>query len=96
VCVAQWWDRSRADFLQPSTVATRDASVAMIRVALTDKYADMAGPGKTVLADGGKLLASGHKAAGSFGGGLLGGSAKNTTAQVSGIVRGPFRHWEVE
>ncbi|MFH8562467.1 hypothetical protein [Streptomyces sp. NPDC017988] len=56
----------------------------------------MAGLDKTVLADGGKLLASGRKAAGSIGGGLLGASAKNTTAQVSGVVRGPFRHWEVE
>ncbi|WP_418960564.1 oxygenase MpaB family protein [Streptomyces tritici] len=87
------------DFLQPSTPATHDAFVAMIRVALTDKYADMAGLDKTPLAEGGKLIASGHKAVSGIGGGLLGENAKeaagvNPYDRILGIASKAFNDVE--
>lgn len=62
-------------FLPPGM---HDAYIAMVRVALTDKYADMAGLPKNLLDEAGKPLAAGHKLASGFGGGLLGGGAKKT------------------
>ncbi|MDI3388108.1 oxygenase MpaB family protein [Streptomyces sp. B-S-A8] len=60
-------------FLPPGI---HDAFVAMIRVALTDRYADMAGLPHTVLAEAGKPLAAAHGAFSSTVGGLFGGTAK--------------------
>ncbi|MFE0687667.1 oxygenase MpaB family protein [Streptomyces xiamenensis] len=55
-----------------------DAFVAMVRVALTDTYADMAGLAKNLLDEAGKPLAAGHKIASGLGGGLFGGAAEKT------------------
>lgn len=63
------------EFLPPGM---SDAFLAMVRVALTDKYADMAGLPKSVLAEAGKPLAAGNDLVSGFGGGLLGGAAKKT------------------
>ncbi|MEU9237573.1 oxygenase MpaB family protein [Streptomyces subrutilus] len=62
-------------FLPPGM---HDAYIAMVRVALTDKYADMAGLPKNLLDETGKPLAAGHKLVSGVGGGLLGGGAKKT------------------
>ncbi|MFG2225087.1 oxygenase MpaB family protein [Streptomyces sp. NPDC048644] len=62
-------------FLPPGA---SDAFLAMIRVALTDKYADMAGLPKSLLAEAGKPLAAGHGVVSSLGGGLFGGAAEKT------------------
>jgi hypothetical protein len=56
-----------------------DAFIAVIRVGLTDKYADMAGVPRSPLDLAGKPLAEGHKVISGLGGGLLGGSAKKAT-----------------
>ncbi|MFF8605745.1 oxygenase MpaB family protein [Streptomyces sp. NPDC015346] len=58
--------------------AVSDAFIAVIRVGLGDKYADMAGVPKSPLDLAGKPLAEGHKVVSGIGGGLLGGSAKKT------------------
>ncbi|MEU3776893.1 oxygenase MpaB family protein [Streptomyces sp. NPDC032472] len=78
---------------------SHDAFIAMVRTALTDKYADMAGLDHTLLAEGGKALAAGHKAVSSLGGGLLGGSAKNVTGvnpykEILGVASTAFREME--
>ncbi len=62
-------------FLPPGA---HDAYVAMVRVALTDKYADMAGIPHTVLAEAGKPIAAGHGIVSGVGGGLMGGTAEKT------------------
>ncbi|MEU1801551.1 hypothetical protein [Streptomyces sp. NPDC019937] len=79
-------------FLPPGA---HDAYVAMVRVALTDKYADMAGIPHTVLADAGKHLAAGHSVVSGLGGGLLGGAAEkavgvNPYADILGIASKAF------
>ncbi|MFI0914821.1 oxygenase MpaB family protein [Streptomyces abikoensis] len=56
-----------------------DAFVAMIRHALTDKYADMAGLPKSALDLAAQPLATGHGLVSGIGGGLLGGSAEKVT-----------------
>ncbi|MEV3988511.1 oxygenase MpaB family protein [Streptomyces sp. NPDC049837] len=55
-----------------------DAYIAVTRVGLTDKYADMAGVPKNPLDIAGKPLAEGHKLVSGIGSGLLGGGAKQT------------------
>ncbi|MFD8981924.1 oxygenase MpaB family protein [Streptomyces sp. NPDC059564] len=55
-----------------------DAFIAMVRHALTDKYADMAGLPKSVLGAIADPLAAGHGLVSGVGGGLLGGAAKKT------------------
>ncbi|MFF4368196.1 oxygenase MpaB family protein [Streptomyces sp. NPDC001594] len=55
-----------------------DAFIAMVRHALTDKYADMAGLPKSVLGTAAQPLAAGNKLVSGVGGGLLGGAAKDT------------------
>ncbi len=56
-----------------------DAFVAMVRHALTDKYADMAGLPKSALDLAAQPLAAGHGLVSGIGGGLLGGSAEKAT-----------------
>ncbi|MCC3778965.1 DUF2236 domain-containing protein [Streptomyces sp. UNOB3_S3] len=56
-----------------------DAFIAMVRHALTDKYADMAGLPKSVLDLAAQPLAAGHGLASGIGGGLLGGGAEKVT-----------------
>lgn len=56
-----------------------DAFIAMVRHALTDKYADMAGLPKSVLGAVADPLAAGHGLVSGVGGGLLGGAAKKAT-----------------
>ncbi|WP_308120313.1 oxygenase MpaB family protein [Streptomyces bambusae] len=56
-----------------------DAFFAMVRHALSDKYADMAGLPKSVLDAGAGLAAAGSGLVGGVGGGLLGGGAKKVT-----------------
>ncbi|MFG2292350.1 oxygenase MpaB family protein [Streptomyces sp. NPDC048603] len=56
-----------------------DAFVAMVRHALSDKYADMAGLPKSVLDIAAGPLSAGHGVASGLGGGLLGGTAKKAT-----------------
>jgi len=63
------------DLLKPGT---SDAYIALTRVALTDEYADMAGVPKSPLDLAGKPLAAGHGLLSGVGGGLIGGSAKQT------------------
>ncbi|MFI5756668.1 oxygenase MpaB family protein [Streptomyces sp. NPDC051569] len=53
-----------------------DAFFAMVRHALTDKYADMAGLPRSVLGPAAEPLAAGHGLVSGIGGGLLGGGAK--------------------
>lgn len=79
-------------FLPPGA---HDAYVAMVRVALTDKYADMAGLPRTVLAEAGKPLAAGHEVVSGLGGGLLGGTAEkavgvNPYKEILGIASKAF------
>ncbi|MFD7903901.1 oxygenase MpaB family protein [Kitasatospora sp. NPDC059747] len=64
------------DFLKPGM---SDAYLALSRVALTDKYADMAGLDRTPLSEAGKVAAAGHGIVSGIGGGLLGGAAKQVT-----------------
>ncbi|MEU2655976.1 oxygenase MpaB family protein [Streptomyces sp. NPDC007325] len=56
-----------------------DAFIAMIRHALSDKYADMAGLPKSVLDAAAKPISAGHDLVSGIGGGLLGGGAKKAT-----------------
>ncbi|MEU9719695.1 oxygenase MpaB family protein [Streptomyces sp. NPDC047976] len=58
---------------------THDAFIAMVRHALSDKYADMAGLPKSVLGAAAGPLAAGHGVVSGIGGGLLGGGAKKAT-----------------
>ncbi|MGW0392990.1 oxygenase MpaB family protein [Streptomyces sp. NPDC003042] len=72
-----------------------DAFVAMVRTALTDKYADMAGLKRSVLDVAGKPLAAGHGLISGTGGGLLGGAAKKTVGvnpykEVLGVASKAF------
>ncbi|WP_327232603.1 DUF2236 domain-containing protein [Streptomyces sp. NBC_01317] len=68
-----------------------DAFFAMVRHALTDKYADMAGLPRSVLGVAAGPLAAGHGLVSTVGGGLLGGGAKkavgvNPYKEVLGIA----------
>ncbi|MYV56141.1 DUF2236 domain-containing protein [Streptomyces sp. SID3212] len=68
-----------------------DAFFAMVRHALTDKYADMAGLPRSVLGVAAEPLATGHGLVSTVGGGLLGGGAKkavgvNPYKEVLGIA----------
>ncbi|MFJ4780039.1 oxygenase MpaB family protein [Streptomyces sp. NPDC088762] len=63
------------DLLKPGV---SDAYIAVTRVGLTDKYADMAGVPRSPIDFAAKPLAEGHKAVSGLGSGLLGGAAKNT------------------
>ncbi|MFJ9432526.1 oxygenase MpaB family protein [Streptomyces sp. NPDC101490] len=56
-----------------------DAFVSMVRHALTDKYADMAGLPRSVLDAAAKPLAAGNDVISGIGGGLLGGGVKKAT-----------------
>ncbi|MFH8466700.1 oxygenase MpaB family protein [Streptomyces sp. NPDC017991] len=76
-----------------------NAFVAMIRTALTDKYADMAGLPQGVLDAAAKPLAAGHGLVSKAGGGLLGGAAEKTTGvnpykEVLGVASSAFREME--
>ncbi|MFF9351873.1 oxygenase MpaB family protein [Streptomyces sp. NPDC014734] len=80
------------DFLKPGF---SDAFLAMVRVALTDKYADMAGLPGGVLAEAGKPLAAAHGVASGLGGGLLGGGVEqavgvNPYKEVLGVASKAF------
>ncbi|MDQ0771848.1 hypothetical protein QF026_000314 [Streptomyces aurantiacus] len=63
------------DLLPPGV---SDAYIAVTRVGLGDKYADMAGVPKNPLDLAAKPLAEGHKVVSSIGGGLFGGAAEKT------------------
>ncbi|GHA70878.1 hypothetical protein GCM10010372_82450 [Streptomyces tauricus] len=63
------------DLLKPGT---SDAYLALTRVALTDKYADMAGLPRSPLDLAGQPLAAGHGLVSNTAGGLFGGAAKKT------------------
>ncbi|MEW1720216.1 oxygenase MpaB family protein [Streptomyces sp. NPDC093109] len=83
-------------FLPPGI---HDAYVAMVRTALTDKYADMAGLKRSVLDAAGKPLAAGHGLFSGAAGGLLGGAAKNVVGvnpykEVLGIASKAFNDVE--
>ncbi|WP_406365175.1 oxygenase MpaB family protein [Streptomyces sp. NBC_01546] len=83
-------------FLPPGA---HDAYVAMVRTALTDKYADMAGLKKSVLDAAGKVLAGGHGLVSGTAGGLLGGAAKeavgvNPYKEILGIGSKAFNEVE--
>lgn len=56
-----------------------NAYMAMVRQALTDKYADMAGLPKSVLDLAAQPLATGHGVVSGLGGGVLGGGAQKVT-----------------
>ncbi|MER6910461.1 oxygenase MpaB family protein [Streptomyces sp. NPDC000594] len=74
--------------------------VAMVRRALSDKYADMAGiPRNAVLDTGAKLASAGHGMLSGIGGGLLGGSADKTVGvnpydEIIGIASKQFNRVE--
>ncbi|MEU7278455.1 oxygenase MpaB family protein [Streptomyces sp. NPDC045431] len=75
---------------------SHDAFIAMVRTALTDKYADMAGLPKGVLDLAAKPIATGHGLAGKVGGGLFGGAAEKATGvnpykDILGIASGAYR-----
>lgn len=79
-------------FLPPGA---HDAFVAMIRTALTDPYADLAGLKRGVLDLAGQPLAAGHGLMSGVGGGLLGGAAKSTVGvnpykEILGIASEAF------
>ncbi|MCK7624465.1 DUF2236 domain-containing protein [Streptomyces sp. RS10V-4] len=83
-------------FLPPGA---HDAYVAMVRVALTDKYADLAGLPHGVLAEAGKPLAAGHDVVSGIGGGLFGGAAKDTVGvnpyeEILGVASRAFNDVE--
>ncbi|MFJ2111650.1 MULTISPECIES: oxygenase MpaB family protein [unclassified Streptomyces] len=83
-------------FLPPGI---HDAYVAMVRTALTDKYADMAGLKRSILDAAGKPLAAGHGLFSGTAGGLLGGAAKkvvgvNPYKEVLGIASKAFNDVE--
>ncbi|MGW7312908.1 oxygenase MpaB family protein [Streptomyces sp. NPDC054854] len=83
-------------FLPPGM---HDAYIAMVRVALTDKYADMAGLPKNLLDEAGKPLAAGHKLVSGVGGGLLGGGAKkavgvNPYKEILGVASKAYNQVE--
>ncbi|MFE5396203.1 oxygenase MpaB family protein [Streptomyces sp. NPDC056568] len=78
---------------------SHDAFLAMVRHALTDKYADMAGLPRGVLDLAAKPLTGGHKAVSGIGGGLLGGAAEKTTKvnpykEILGVASGAFREMQ--
>ncbi|WP_338498805.1 oxygenase MpaB family protein [Streptomyces sp. SJL17-4] len=78
---------------------SHDAFIAMVRTALGDKYADMAGLANSVLATGAKPLATGHRMVSSLGGGLLGGGAEKVTGvnpykDIIGVASTAFRDME--
>ncbi|WP_425424508.1 oxygenase MpaB family protein [Streptomyces katrae] len=56
-----------------------DAFFAMVRHALSDKYADMAGLPKSVLGAAAEPLAAGHGVVSGIAGGMLGGTAQKAT-----------------
>ncbi|MCX4553506.1 DUF2236 domain-containing protein [Streptomyces sp. NBC_01387] len=83
-------------FLPPGV---HDAFVAMIRTALTDPYADLAGLERSVLDLAGQPLAAGHGLVSGVGGGLLGGAAKSTVGvnpykEILGIASKAFNQAE--
>ncbi|MFD6874576.1 MULTISPECIES: oxygenase MpaB family protein [unclassified Streptomyces] len=72
-----------------------DAFIAMVRHALSDKYADMAGLPKSILGTAAKPLAAGHDAISGISGGLLGGGIKKATGvnpykEIVGIASKSF------
>ncbi|MFD7712783.1 oxygenase MpaB family protein, partial [Streptomyces sp. NPDC059786] len=76
-----------------------DAFVAMVRTALTDQYADMAGLPRGFLDTAAGPLAAGHKAVSGLGGGLLGGTAEDTVGvnpykEILGVASSAFREME--
>ncbi|MFF3350237.1 oxygenase MpaB family protein [Streptomyces sp. NPDC002779] len=76
-----------------------DAYIALTRVALTDKYADMAGVPKSPLDLAGKPLAAGHGLASHALGGLAGGTAKKTVGvnpykEILGVASKAFNQVE--
>ncbi|MFI8517719.1 oxygenase MpaB family protein [Streptomyces sp. NPDC085481] len=78
---------------------SHDAFIAMVRTALGDKYADMAGLPKGLLSAAGKPLAAGHKVVSGIGGGLLGGGAEKVTGvnpykDILGVASTAFRDME--
>ncbi|MEU0271829.1 hypothetical protein [Streptomyces sp. NPDC006307] len=71
----------------------------MVRTALTDTYADMAGLPKGVLDLAAKPAAAGHGLVGKVGGGLFGGSAEKVTGvnpykDILGVASSAFREME--
>ncbi|MDQ8707967.1 oxygenase MpaB family protein [Streptomyces sp. LHD-70] len=78
---------------------SHDAFIAMVRTALTDKYADMAGLPKSVLDLAAKPLAAGHSLVSGVGGGLLGGGAQKATGvnpykEILGVASKAFNDVE--
>lgn len=78
---------------------SHDAFIAMVRTALGDKYADMAGLPKGLLSAAGKPIAAGHKVVSGIGGGLLGGGADkavgvNPYKDILGVASTAFRDME--
>ncbi|WP_241837986.1 oxygenase MpaB family protein [Streptomyces sp. CB03234] len=76
-----------------------DAYIALTRVALTDKYADMAGVPKSPLDLAGKPLAVGHGLVSNTAGGLFGGAAKKTVGvnpykEILGVASKAFNEVE--
>lgn len=72
-----------------------DAFVAMVRHALSDQYADMAGLPKSILDAAAGPLAAGSGLVSGIGGGLLGGTAKQVTGvnpykEIVGIASKAF------
>ncbi|WP_223291211.1 oxygenase MpaB family protein [Streptomyces avicenniae] len=76
-----------------------DAFVAMVRHALTDKYADMAGLPRSILDAGAKPIAAGHGLISSTAGGLFGGAAEkavgvNPYKEILGVASKAFNEVE--
>jgi hypothetical protein len=72
-----------------------DAFIAMVRHALSDTYADMAGLPKSILGAAADPLSAGHSVVSGIGGGLLGGTAKkavgvNPYKEILGIASKGF------
>ncbi|MCT2546933.1 oxygenase MpaB family protein [Streptomyces atratus] len=75
---------------------SHDAFIAMVRTALTDKYADIAGLPQGVLDLAAKPLAAGNKVVSGLGGGLFGGAAEETVGvtpykEILGVASSEFR-----
>ncbi|MER7000595.1 oxygenase MpaB family protein [Streptomyces sp. NPDC000410] len=84
------------DLLKPGA---SDAYIAITRVALTDKYADMAGIPKSPIDFAAKGVAAGHSLLSNTAGGLLGGSAKqavgvNPYKEAIGVASKAFNEIE--
>ncbi|MFF8714571.1 oxygenase MpaB family protein [Streptomyces sp. NPDC015184] len=78
---------------------SHDAFIAMVRTALTDKYADMAGLPRSVLDFAAEPLAAGHEVVSGLGGGLFGGLAEKATGvnpykEILGVASSAFREME--